>query len=58
MPSGIGIAPAEDENSQQTIGQYKIQKTIGQGSYGKVKLAVHTKTKEKVSHTHIPQPAD
>ena len=31
------------------IGNYKIEKTIGQGTFGKVKLAVHQLTGEKVA---------
>jgi 5'-AMP-activated protein kinase catalytic alpha subunit len=31
------------------IGNYKIEKTIGQGTFGKVKLAVHLLTGEKVA---------
>jgi serine/threonine protein kinase len=30
------------------IGNYKLDKTIGQGTYGKVKLGVDIRTKEKV----------
>ena len=31
------------------IGKYRIEKTIGQGTFGKVKLGVHTLTEEKVA---------
>lgn len=31
------------------VGNYKIEKTIGQGTFGKVKLAVHQLTGEKVA---------
>ena len=31
------------------VGNYKIEKTIGQGTFGKVKLAVHLLTGEKVA---------
>ncbi len=30
------------------VGQYKFEKNIGQGTYGKVKLAIHSETGEKV----------
>jgi len=33
---------------EQTIGQYKLGKTIGEGTFGKVKIGVHTLTQEKV----------
>lgn len=32
----------------RTVGHYKLGKTIGQGSYGKVKLAVDIRTGQKV----------
>lgn len=32
----------------QVVGNYRIEKTIGQGTYGKVKLAYHTVTNAKV----------
>ena len=31
------------------VGNYKIEKTIGQGTFGKVKLASHLLTGEKVA---------
>lgn len=31
------------------VGNYKIEKTIGQGTFGKVKLAIHSLTGEKVA---------
>lgn len=37
------------EGEGEIIGNYRIQKTIGQGSYGKVKLAINLKTKERVA---------
>lgn len=30
------------------IGNYRVEKTIGQGTYGKVRLGIHLETKEKV----------
>jgi serine/threonine protein kinase len=30
------------------VGQYNFEKNIGQGTYGKVKLAIHSETGEKV----------
>lgn len=37
---------------RQIVGQYMLGKTIGEGTFGKVKLAVHIPTGEKVS-THF-----
>ena len=34
---------------RKIIGDYRLAKTIGQGSMGKVKIAIHQKTGEKVS---------
>jgi len=33
---------------RKIIGEYRLAKTIGQGSMGKVKIAIHQKTGEKV----------
>jgi carbon catabolite-derepressing protein kinase len=33
----------------QRLGQYKIVKTLGEGSFGKVKLAIHEVTNQKVA---------
>jgi len=35
--------------SRQRLGQYTIIKTLGEGSFGKVKLAVHEVSKQKVA---------
>ena len=32
----------------EMIGVYKVDKTIGQGTYGKVRLGINTHTNEKV----------
>lgn len=39
----------EPQESSQIVGNYKIQKTIGEGSYGKVKLGTNLKTNELVA---------
>jgi len=36
------------ENANLMVGDYRLEKTIGQGTYGKVKLGIHMKTNEKV----------
>lgn len=33
---------------QQKVGKYTLSKTLGKGSTGKVKLAIHTETNKKV----------
>ena len=40
---------AELARTSQRLGQYKIQKTLGEGSFGKVKLAIHEVTGEMVA---------
>jgi serine/threonine protein kinase len=37
------------ENANLMVGDYRLEKTIGQGTYGKVKLGIHMKTNEKVA---------
>lgn len=34
----------------QNIGQFVLGKTVGEGTFGKVKMGTHTITKEKVSN--------
>ncbi|KAJ1547986.1 serine/threonine-protein kinase KIN2, partial [Nowakowskiella sp. JEL0078] len=43
--------------AKKSIGNYRLSKTIGQGSMGKVKLAVHNITGEKFACKVIPRPA-
>lgn len=40
--------PAQQQRTQR-LGQYIIQRTLGEGSFGKVKLAVHQTTGQKVA---------
>ncbi|KAI9653924.1 MAG: Protein kinase [Alyxoria varia] len=42
-------APAIQPGPKQRLGQYQILETLGEGSFGKVKLAVHQVTKQKVA---------
>ncbi|ORZ38998.1 kinase-like domain-containing protein, partial [Catenaria anguillulae PL171] len=47
-------APRRDKNKDNpneppVIGSYKIDRTLGQGTYGKVKLGLHQQTGEKVA---------
>jgi 5'-AMP-activated protein kinase catalytic alpha subunit len=39
----------DEVDKQKKIGNYILGKTIGEGTFGKVKLASHTLTKEKVA---------
>ena len=41
--------PLMQKTTQQRLGQYKILETLGEGSFGKVKLAVHQVTGQKVA---------
>lgn len=37
------------QRTNQRLGQYNIVKTLGEGSFGKVKLAIHQYTGQKVA---------
>ena len=37
-----------DEKILEFLNDYNIEKTLGQGNFGKVKLGIHKMTKEKV----------
>jgi 5'-AMP-activated protein kinase catalytic alpha subunit len=39
----------KSNNKQRTIGDYSLLKSIGEGTFGKVKLGVHQLTNEKVA---------
>jgi len=43
--SGVGSSA----DGLKTVGDYRLAATLGQGSFGKVKLAYHLKTGEKVA---------
>ncbi|KAL2115631.1 hypothetical protein VTJ04DRAFT_9886 [Mycothermus thermophilus] len=42
-------ASRDKSRAEQRIGAYKIVKTLGEGSFGKVKLAIHRSTGQKVA---------
>ncbi|KAJ3225150.1 Map microtubule affinity-regulating kinase [Chytriomyces hyalinus] len=42
-------ADTEANEYGAVVSQYRLEKTIGQGTYGKVKLGVHIRTKERVA---------
>jgi len=43
------IESVKAEEKVQDIGDYNISKTIGEGTFGKVKLGIHKMTGEKVA---------
>jgi len=45
------------DNVPIILGRYKMGKTLGIGAFGKVKLAHHTPTGQKVSIYYIPLPS-
>lgn len=47
--SNNGTKPGHGIEKRQIVGQYMLGKTIGEGTFGKVKLAVHIPTGEKVA---------
>ena len=40
---------AADKSTRQRIGLYDVQKTLGEGSFGKVKLAIHRVSGQQVA---------
>lgn len=44
---------SNNAEKRQIVGQYMIGKTIGEGTFGKVKLAIHIPTGEKVCMCHV-----
>jgi serine/threonine protein kinase len=45
----LGLAPKSQGLMKTPLGEFQIGKTLGEGSYGKVKLIVNVATHEKVS---------
>lgn len=41
--------PRRQKQGMERLGQYQVIKTLGEGSFGKVKLAVHSSTGQKVA---------
>jgi serine/threonine protein kinase len=48
-------SPAQQSNATKMIGDYVVGKTLGQGTFAKVKLGVHKTTKQKVALKLIDQ---
>lgn len=58
-----GSQASANQQKRQVVGQYMIGKTIGEGTFGKVKIAIHLPTGEKVAvkmleKSKIKEPAD
>ncbi|CRK34331.1 hypothetical protein BN1708_006335 [Verticillium longisporum] len=49
IATGIGAGVRERIKTEQRIGAYKVIKTLGEGSFGKVKLAIHNGTGQHVA---------
>ncbi|EOO02721.1 putative protein kinase snf1 protein [Phaeoacremonium minimum UCRPA7] len=49
MHSSIPAPLPDKVRTEQRIGQYNILRTLGEGSFGKVKLAVHRSTNQQVA---------
>jgi len=49
IPSTEAPVRTQPEERTRTIGHYALSKTIGEGTFGKVKLSTHTLTGEKVA---------
>lgn len=45
----LGYPHTNEVMNRPRLGQYKIVKTLGEGSFGKVKLAIHAVTGQKVA---------
>lgn len=43
------VATAQADNKSRTIGHYVVGKSLGEGTFGKVRLGTHTLTGEKVA---------
>lgn len=50
VQEAIHIDHLQMDASRRFVGPYKLSKTIGKGQFGKVKLAVHQETGEKVQN--------
>jgi carbon catabolite-derepressing protein kinase len=48
-PSVMQESKSRDSKASQRLGQYTIVKTLGEGSFGKVKLATHQVSGQKVA---------
>lgn len=51
-PTSRNFSTKDVQEKRQVVGQYMLGKTIGEGTFGKVKLAVHMPSGEKVTCTN------
>jgi carbon catabolite-derepressing protein kinase len=49
IPAGRQDSMPGESGAEQRIGQYSVKKTLGEGSFGKVKLAVHRISGQEVA---------
>lgn len=49
-PIASASKSSSTKSKQEMIGQFMLGKTLGRGTFGKVKLGVHSITGEKVSY--------
>ena len=47
-PSAVGIAEIPPDEKRKKVGNYVILRTIGEGSFAKVRLGIHLITEMKV----------
>ena len=52
-PHSIEMNPASKPRPKRVIGDWILSKNLGQGSMGKVKLAIHSVSKQKVDLLHF-----
>lgn len=57
-PHSVSMSSKNQGMMRTPLGEFQIGKTLGEGSYGKVKLIINVKTNEKVTapaaRTNIP----
>ena len=49
VEAGTPVAKTSDRRTAQRIGVYDVKKTLGEGSFGKVKLATHRVSGQQVA---------
>jgi carbon catabolite-derepressing protein kinase len=49
LGTAIEVSRSKDPKANQRLGQYTIVRTLGEGSFGKVKLATHQVSGQKVA---------
>ena len=49
LEAGTPVAKTSDRRTAQRIGVYDVKKTLGEGSFGKVKLATHRVSGQQVA---------